>query len=95
MGMLSLIDAILDRPLPDILKEIPVASDIKGALLGEGNALGDVYRYVQTYERGDWDELYKQSVKLGLDEATSSELYLNAVKWGHQCFEVDSTGNHS
>jgi EAL and modified HD-GYP domain-containing signal transduction protein len=95
MGMLSLIDAILDRPLPDILKEIPVAGDIKGALLGEGNALGDVYRYVQTYEKGDWDELYKQSANLGLDEPTSSELYLNAVKWGHQCFEGDSASRCS
>jgi c-di-GMP-related signal transduction protein len=90
MGMLSLIDAILDKPLSDILKEIPVAGDIKAALLGEENRLGDVYKYIQTYEKGDWDDLYRQSGRLGLDEATSSRLYLNAVKWGHQCFQADS-----
>jgi c-di-GMP-related signal transduction protein len=34
MGMFSLLDTVLDRPLKEILEEIPISEDIKAALGG-------------------------------------------------------------
>jgi EAL and modified HD-GYP domain-containing signal transduction protein len=92
MGMLSLIDAILGQPLSDILKEIPVADDVKKGLLGEENRLHDIYQYVLAFEKGDWDLLSKQTAKLGIDEATSYRLYFDAINWGRRCFQGDEEG---
>jgi EAL and modified HD-GYP domain-containing signal transduction protein len=81
MGMFSMIDAILDRPLSEILLEIPITEDIKKALLGEENRLGEVYRYALSYEKGEWNKLSEQGLRLGIDEGRVTRLYVNAVEW--------------
>jgi EAL and modified HD-GYP domain-containing signal transduction protein len=90
MGIFSLIDAILDRPLTDIMEEIPIAQDIKNALLGERNRFRDVYEYVLASERGDWKKLSEMVSRIRMGEISPFQLYLEAVKWGHQCFEESS-----
>ena len=42
LGMFSAIDAILDRPLEEILKDLPLTDDIKDALSGKPNRLRGV-----------------------------------------------------
>lgn len=81
MGMFSMIDAILDRPLSEILQEIPIAEDIKTALLGEKNPLGEIYHYILSYEKGEWNELFKQGLNIGIDEKRAASLYMDAVEW--------------
>ena len=86
VGLFSLIDAFLDRPKSDILTEIPIDNEIKEAILGEENRLGRVYRFVLSYETGDWGRLAEQRIKIGVDETSPPQLYLDAVKWGHDAF---------
>lgn len=86
MGIFSLIDAIVDRPLSDILKEISIADDVKVALLGGENRLREIYEYVLAYEKGDWEKLSEQATQLGLDETEMPRLYLKAVQGSHQSF---------
>jgi c-di-GMP-related signal transduction protein len=87
--MFSLIDAILDRPLAGILKELPINIDIKNALLnvGDANPLWLIYKCALSYERGDWDSLLRHSVCLELDETMTSSVYLRAVEWADLQFE--------
>jgi len=87
MGMFSLIDTILSRPLDEILKEIPIADEIKDALLGQRNRLRDVYDFALICEKGDWEKLPEQTAKLGIREARAYQLYLDALKWSYQCFQ--------
>ena len=54
LGLLSMIDAFLDRPLEEVLREIPIDDEIKKALLGLASPLGKVYQFVRAYEKGDW-----------------------------------------
>ncbi len=86
VGMFSLIDAFLDRPLSEILKEIPVRDEIKGAILGKENQLAQVYHYVLSYEKGDWGSLGEQQVRIGIDESSPPRLYRAALKWGQDAF---------
>lgn len=76
-----MIDAILSRPISEILMDIPIAEEIKKALLGEENRLGEVYQYVLSYERGEWNKLYERGVKLGIDEEKAARLYTMAAQW--------------
>ena len=90
MGLFSLIDAFLDRPLPDILAEIPIDDPIKLALLGEPNRLRDIYQYTLSYEKAAWGQLDKPIIPPG-EETTPLSLYLDALKWG-QAFYSESKG---
>jgi c-di-GMP-related signal transduction protein len=84
MGMVSLLDAILDRSLKDILTELPLAQDIKDALLGMQNPLYDVYRYTLSYEEGNWHRVWTYAAKLETDEMVLPQLYMDAVSWAEQ-----------
>jgi c-di-GMP-related signal transduction protein len=92
MGLFSMIDAFLDRPLPDILQEIPIEGTIKDALLGEKNPLLDVYLYTLDYEKGSWEEIAEQQSKFAIEEYLPLRLYLEAVQWGQRCFPEAAQG---
>lgn len=87
MGMFSLIDAILSRPLESVLSEMPIADDVKSALLGEENQLRDVYDCVIAYEKGEWDKLSEIAAKVGMDEDRTPQVYMSSVDWAMKQFK--------
>lgn len=94
LGLLSLIDSFLDRPLAEILKEIPIDDEIRKTLLGADSPFSTLYRFVLAYEKGEWEKLAPQRLQLGIDEAVPPRLYLAAVDWGQKCFEQNlASGN--
>jgi c-di-GMP-related signal transduction protein len=86
MGLLSLIDAILDRPMQEVLDGIPLAREIRVGLLGGNNLHGDVYRSVVAFERADWEVLSRLLSKLRLTDELVSRSYLKSVKWATEVF---------
>ncbi len=90
LGLLSMMDVMLARPLREILAEIPVTADIKATLLNSATSLRPVYEFVQAYERGDWDEITRRADELRLKESVVTEAYLNAVDWANQTYQVSA-----
>ena len=88
LGMMSLIDAVLDRPLPEILEKMPISHEVKEALLGVENRFRDVYETVIAYEAADWREFAEKARKLNLDEETVPDLYLKSVEWAKNTFHM-------
>jgi len=80
MGLFSMIDALLDQPLADILAKLPLADDIKTALLGEKNHVWDVYELVVSYEKGDWLNFSEYAARLGLKEMELLDIFLKAFE---------------
>jgi len=84
MGMFSHIDALLDRPLIEILNEISLDKDIKHALLGIGhNQFFILYKLIQTYERGDWEANTAYAEEMGISEHDILRSYRESLKWAH------------
>lgn len=81
MGIFSLIDVLLDRALADILNELPLASDVTAALLGEKNQLKDLLELVLAYEKGDWAKVTAISAELNVLEEEIPKLYVKATSW--------------
>ncbi|MBZ5637754.1 MAG: HDOD domain-containing protein [Acidobacteriia bacterium] len=90
VGMLSLIDAVLDRPLRSLLKDLPISADSIAALLGEPSPIGAVFSCALAYERGDWEEFAVRAEAAGIPELRCPDLYLEALRWGGRCFEVEA-----
>ena len=88
LGMISLIDAVLDRPLPEILEKMPISHEVKEALLGVENRFRDVYETVIAYEAADWRSFAEKARKLNLDEETVPDLYLKSVEWAKNTFHM-------
>jgi EAL and modified HD-GYP domain-containing signal transduction protein len=80
-GMLSALDSLLGRPLPDLLRELGVAPALGEAILGEGPT---VFRLALAYESGRWEEAAAIARVLGLDEHELPAMYRDAVAWAEQ-----------
>jgi EAL and modified HD-GYP domain-containing signal transduction protein len=81
LGLLSVMDAILDQPLTTILADLPVRKEIKEALLARTGLYRQVLDIAIAHERADWEKINALVSKLKLDEGKIPPLYLAAVDW--------------
>jgi len=87
LGLFSSLDAILGRPMSDILMEVPVADDLKDALLGKENRLRHILDAILCYERGEWAAFQNCAAKSGLNTLEVPDAYLDSVAWAKQIFK--------
>jgi EAL and modified HD-GYP domain-containing signal transduction protein len=73
MGLLSVTDAILDRPMQQVLASLPIAPEVRAALCGDSNPYRDAYDLLLAYERADWPTLTSTSIRLGIDESAVAD----------------------
>ncbi len=83
VGLLSLLDALMDRPLVDLLDDLTLSTNVKMALLDYRGDNGEVLHNVIRYEQGKWDELILD----GADMKDYFSCYMDAVKWADSTIE--------
>lgn len=81
VGMFSLVDAIIGRPLEEILKEIAVPPAVQTALVGKTGKLWQMLQLSIVMERGAWSELGPLAAALGIDEQKLPPLHREAIVW--------------
>ncbi len=79
LGLLSIVDALLDRPIEQVLSNLPVSPELRTALSGGANRLRDVYDMLIAYERADWDALSAAATRVGPVEASVPDCYRSAA----------------
>ncbi|HWR39817.1 MAG TPA: HDOD domain-containing protein [Patescibacteria group bacterium] len=84
MGMFSMIDVLLGRPMDEVLAGLPVAEEVRLALKGQGTSFRDIYGLVLAYERGAWTAVCRFTQSLQLDERVVADLYKQALQWAHE-----------
>jgi c-di-GMP-related signal transduction protein len=84
MGLISLMDAILEIPMTKILEHVALDQDSKAALLGQVSPLRPFYRLMLAQESGEWQEAAELARQLNLKEAEVAESYWEAVQWARQ-----------
>jgi c-di-GMP-related signal transduction protein len=89
LGMFSLIDAILDQPMEKVMKELPLTNDIKTALIERKGKLIGYLLLVETYEKGQWEQMAKVSQVMKISEENLPELYLEACKWSNSFMKIE------
>jgi EAL and modified HD-GYP domain-containing signal transduction protein len=84
LGLLSLLDALLNMPLSEVLAGLPVDIEIKNALKGQPSRYRPIFDVTLDYETGTWEQLTESSRAIGLDEAHIPDLYASALMWADQ-----------
>jgi EAL and modified HD-GYP domain-containing signal transduction protein len=77
VGLLSLLDAFLDLPLQEILDGLPLAQDVKAALVGGQGGLAEVLGIAVALERMDEERLSASPI----DREASNGAYIEALRW--------------
>jgi EAL and modified HD-GYP domain-containing signal transduction protein len=87
MGILSLLDAILDQPMPLLLEQLSLTTEITAALQNGASPLRQILELVKALEDGDWRWINGLNHQLGLQEETIFREYRNAVVWASDVFK--------
>lgn len=88
MGLFSLLDVIMSRPIDEILQEITVEEDVVEALTGTQGELNQVLALVIAMEKGEWEQVSQLAAALRLEEKALSQTYLDAVKWAQDIYRL-------
>jgi len=89
VGMLSMLDTVLGRPLAGIVDELPLVPETRGALLEGFGSLGRVLSCVMAYEQGRWDSVSEAAGQLASTPAQVTESYLRALARAREVFGAD------
>lgn len=84
VGLLSLMDAILEIPMGVVLEGISVDKETKAVLLGQESELSLVYRLMLAQEAADWDKVTRLSAQMQIQEAFVAECRWEAMEWARQ-----------
>jgi EAL and modified HD-GYP domain-containing signal transduction protein len=81
LGLLSLLDAMLEIPMESIVKSLPLRAEAKAALRGATNSASLPLRAIQSFESGGREGSSHTVDLANVSEETLTRLYLESVKW--------------
>lgn len=85
MGLLSVLPALFDMPIVQILEQLPISSDMATALADhEANTpMARVLKTVMAYEEGYWDDVDE----IGALPETLVNLYVESIGWATEALK--------
>jgi EAL and modified HD-GYP domain-containing signal transduction protein len=88
LGIFSLMDAMLGRPMAEIADEIALPEAVRAALRGVPNRHAQILALIKAFEAGRWGEVSELAAGVGVGESQLSMAYLEAVDWAQRVFRV-------
>jgi EAL and modified HD-GYP domain-containing signal transduction protein len=82
-GLFSLLDAMLDCPMPEVLDKLPVNSEVKESLLGNNTTCLRFLRFAQAFEKNQQAQCEQFQEQLGISDEQLQACYLEAVKYAN------------
>jgi EAL and modified HD-GYP domain-containing signal transduction protein len=87
LGLCSLLDVILRRPMHVAIEDLPLVETIREALLGRDSLARTVLQTIVHYERGDWDAAYAGADRLNVNFDLLPDIYADAIRWARDLGE--------
>ncbi|MFB3778711.1 MAG: EAL and HDOD domain-containing protein [Bryobacteraceae bacterium] len=91
MGMVSVLDAMLGRPLDQLLDGLGLQAETQRVLLGEAapqEPAARLWKLVLAYEAADWPQVVESAGALGVAIEALPPLYSSAVAWADETFRL-------
>jgi len=90
MGLFSLLDALIDRPIEEAVAEMNLAPEIAAVLNGrapDSDMLRRVYDLAKAYELADWARVEELAGQARISTSCLGEVYCAAAGWAQQILE--------
>lgn len=85
VGLFSLLDAMLDKPLAEVIANLSLADDVVLALTAEKpNLLQYILHTVKAYETGSWFKTKKAAEMINVNDDALADIYQNALLWANK-----------
>lgn len=81
VGLLSLLDVLLEVPMAKILARLELSDDVRDALLERKGALAPALNIVEAYESAEWDSARQRAGELAVPAEMLPTLYVDGLRW--------------
>ena len=89
MGLFSVIDAMLDKPMKEALEMVKVSKDIGNALLEGTGKYAPVLEFINAYEMANWSEVSRQIILIDAKDSEVYDAYTSSLSWFRDLFYGD------
>lgn len=84
VGLLSLMDAVLEIPMSAVIDGLHLDSASEQLLLENSGALKPLYELLWALEQGSWRQVIKTCLRIDLDEREVAAAYTQAMEWAQE-----------
>ena len=81
MGLFSLLDVIIEKPMKVAVKEVALDESVREALVDKAGELYKVLEFIYAYERADWDDVAIIMVRNNLDLDEINKAFVESLVW--------------
>ena len=86
MGLFSVLDLIMDKPMDEALKVVRVSKEISDVLVNKEGCFAEIYDFMMNYERAEWQEVSRLMIVEGIGMQDVYNAYLGALEWYRDLF---------
>ena len=86
MGLFSVLDIILEKPMTEALEMVKVSNKIKAALTEKTGEYAQIYDLIVQYENANWQEVCRIMILQNMKMDDVYAAYCNALDWYRDMF---------
>jgi len=84
VGMLSLLDHLVEAPMEQLVESMELAPDVRQALLHREDYYGAVLSLIEAYEAGSWDAVIGWANGIGVAPEALPQIYVDSLAWARE-----------
>lgn len=89
MGLFSVLDLILDKPMKEALEMVTVSKSIEEALVEDKGEFAAVLDFIVHYESASWQEVSRQMLLRNIDMDRVYHAYTESLQWYRNLFGAE------
>ena len=86
MGLFSVLDIILNKPMEEALDMLKVSQNIRNALLKHEGPYAPLYDFMLQYESANWTEIDRLMILKEMDSDAVYDAYIDTLRWYKDLF---------
>jgi len=88
LGLLSIMDAILEVGMEVLLDQLPVDHETKAVLLGQESSLRPLYQLMLAQESGEWLQSSELAKQLKIPDEEVASTWFQALQWAQEATSI-------
>ncbi len=84
LGLLSVMDAILEVEMETLLEQLPVEREVKATLLSQESRLRPLFQLMLAQESGEWSQSSDLSQQMDIPDEEVALTWLQALQWAQR-----------
>jgi EAL and modified HD-GYP domain-containing signal transduction protein len=88
MGLFSILDVIIEKPMAEALDMVRVTAPIRNALLNHEGEYAPLYDFMLTYGMAHWEEISRRMVTENIPMEPVYQAYIDSLEWYRNLFSA-------